>query len=197
MQIKIISRKDAKANGLKRYFTGKQCKYGHVAERFCSSGRCSKCDKVLQKSDNYRAKRREYEQRDYMRRKRSVYNKTPRRKKSLSEMQKAGYRKNKPAYLMRLMVSRLPKKIRDGIRDKSTQEKLGYSVDDFKAHMECLFQDGMTWGNHGEWHVDHVIPVSKFPSDKIAEVNSLDNLQPLWAKENLSKGNTIIADKAD
>jgi hypothetical protein len=41
---KIISRSEAKAAGLKRYFTGKPCKYGHVTERQVSSGRCMRCD---------------------------------------------------------------------------------------------------------------------------------------------------------
>jgi hypothetical protein len=32
--MEVISRKEAKERGLKRYFTGKPCKHGHVAERF-------------------------------------------------------------------------------------------------------------------------------------------------------------------
>lgn len=194
MQIDIISRKEAKILGLKRYFTGEKCKYGHISERFCSSGRCSECDRILQKSPEYRKKRRAYEQLDYMREKRSFYNKTPKRKKALSDMQKRSYRKNKPAYLMRLLVSRIPKKIRDGVKDISTEKKLGYSVDEFKSHIEKLFKKGMTWENHGDWHVDHIIPVSKFPKDRVLHVNDLSNLQPLWAKENLSKGDRLIAD---
>ena len=66
---------------------------------------------------------------------------------------------------------------------------VGYSYEDFKNHMEKLFSEGMTWKNHGEWHVDHIIPVSKFEMLDIKIINSLDNLQPLWAKDNLSKGN--------
>ena len=34
---------EAKALGVARYFTGKTCKHGHVAERFSSGGRCCKC----------------------------------------------------------------------------------------------------------------------------------------------------------
>lgn len=43
----IISRKDARALGLKRYFTGKPCRRGHVMERYTPSGRCLGCNKVL------------------------------------------------------------------------------------------------------------------------------------------------------
>ena len=48
--IKIINRKDAKAAGLKRYFTGKQCKSGHIAERYVSSHGCYECVKKWLKS---------------------------------------------------------------------------------------------------------------------------------------------------
>lgn len=40
----------------------------------------------------------------------------------------------------------------------------------------------------GEWHIDHIQPVSKFDKNTdVSVVNSLKNLQPLWAQENLSK----------
>lgn len=42
--MKIISRKEAKALGLKRYFTGKPCCRGHVAERY-TTGNCLDCMK--------------------------------------------------------------------------------------------------------------------------------------------------------
>jgi 5-methylcytosine-specific restriction endonuclease McrA len=40
----IISRKDATAQGLSLYFTGKPCKRGHVTERRCPSGSCLGCE---------------------------------------------------------------------------------------------------------------------------------------------------------
>lgn len=39
----MISRQDAKAQGLKRYFTGVACANGHVAERRVSDGKCPEC----------------------------------------------------------------------------------------------------------------------------------------------------------
>lgn len=39
-----ISRKDAKTQGLKRYYTGKPCLRGHVSERYVSGGRCYTCN---------------------------------------------------------------------------------------------------------------------------------------------------------
>ncbi len=59
---------------------------------------------------------------------------------------------------------------------------LGYSYLDLKEHIESLFTDGMTWDNHGEWHIDHIKPVSSFDKDTPPSVvNALSNLQPLWA----------------
>lgn len=41
----IISRKEALAKGLKRYFTGKPCKHGHISERTISG--CVECHNIL------------------------------------------------------------------------------------------------------------------------------------------------------
>lgn len=44
MAAEIIKRRDAMAQGLKRYFTGKPCRKGsHIAERLCSNGECLAC----------------------------------------------------------------------------------------------------------------------------------------------------------
>jgi hypothetical protein len=42
----IISRAEAKALGLKRFFTGKPCKYGHVVERRVGNYACVECDRA-------------------------------------------------------------------------------------------------------------------------------------------------------
>lgn len=41
--MKPITRTEARAAGLKRYFTGKPCKRGHVAERYLKGGMCIEC----------------------------------------------------------------------------------------------------------------------------------------------------------
>lgn len=78
-------------------------------------------------------------------------------------------------------------------KEGSTIELLGYSATDLKENMISKFKDGMSWDNYGEWHIDHIKPVSKFEkNEKQSVVNSLDNLQPLWKDENLKKYNKII-----
>ena len=39
----IITKSEAKARGLKRYFTGKPCKRGHMCERSVSTSNCLEC----------------------------------------------------------------------------------------------------------------------------------------------------------
>lgn len=74
-------------------------------------------------------------------------------------------------------------------------ELLGYDVDQLRDHLESLFHGDMTWDRFmaGEIHIDHKRPVAWFDitSETCQEFKdcwSLDNLQPMWAKENLSKG---------
>ena len=70
---------------------------------------------------------------------------------------------------------------------------VGYTTSELISHIENLFQAGMTWENMGQWHIDHVKPKSLFnynmPEDnEFKECWSLENLQPLWEKDNLKKG---------
>ena len=54
----------------------------------------------------------------------------------------------------------------------------------------------MSWDNYGEWHIDHIIPVSSFSFDNVDSEDfkkcwSLTNLQPLWSYENIKKSNKL------
>ena len=92
--------------------------------------------------------------------------------------------------LLRGMVVRVS---RLGLKNKksSYESILGYDRIELRNHLESQFQDGMSWDNHGEWHIDHIIPVSHFIKKGIYDpekINALENLQPLWAEDNLKKG---------
>lgn len=71
-----------------------------------------------------------------------------------------------------------------------TEALLGCSFEFAKKHIESLFTTGMTWQNHGRngWHIDHIKPISSFDINDLHLANHYTNLQPLWAKDNLSKG---------
>lgn len=78
-------------------------------------------------------------------------------------------------------------------RDKGIEKFLGYTMEQLKEHLEKQFLDGMTWDNYGEWHIDHIKPVSKTilfgTIEEVKESSKLENLQPLWAIDNIKKGN--------
>lgn len=71
---------------------------------------------------------------------------------------------------------------------------LGYTPEQLIEHLERQFNNGMTWENYGEWHIDHIKPISSFifeSSDdgEFRKCWSLENLQPMWGIENIKKGN--------
>jgi hypothetical protein len=58
--LKTISREDAIAKGLDRYFTGETCKYGDIAERDVETGACLKCRALIyQTKDKNTSKERQ------------------------------------------------------------------------------------------------------------------------------------------
>ena len=81
---------------------------------------------------------------------------------------------------------------------KVEPNQLDYTADfspiEFQYHFEKLFVDGMSWDNYGEWHIDHIRPVASFNFDSTDHPDfkkcwALNNLQPLWAKDNMKKRN--------
>ena len=79
----------------------------------------------------------------------------------------------------------------DGSKFEPTLKLIGSSVPFVRKWIESKFVDGMTWDNHGEWHIDHIRPCASFDltdPDQQKECFNYKNLQPLWAKDNLTKG---------
>jgi len=73
---------------------------------------------------------------------------------------------------------------------------LGCSREDLIKHIESQFVEGMSWDNWSVngWHIDHIRPVSSFDLSDPLQVEKCfhyTNLQPLWAKDNLSKSNKL------
>jgi hypothetical protein len=76
-------------------------------------------------------------------------------------------------------------------KELSSKEYLGCDMETLKKHIEQQFTEGMTWDNYGEWHIDHITPL-KYNNPSLEEVIErlhYTNTQPLWAEDNLSKGN--------
>lgn len=76
----------------------------------------------------------------------------------------------------------------------SAVKNLGCSIEELRKHIESKFKTGMTWDNWGEWHLDHIRPLSSFKlqneEDQKLAVH-FTNLQPLWARDNILKGNKL------
>lgn len=113
---------------------------------------------------------------------------------------KNDYRKKRKSYddvfkLSTTIRSMISSYIKSGgvKKSKSSQEILGCSFFEFKNYLELKFMEGMSWDNYGSWHLDHIIPISYANTENdIYELNHYSNFQPLWAFDNLSKGNRFI-----
>lgn len=78
-------------------------------------------------------------------------------------------------------------------KNSKTQEILGCSFEDFKLHLESMFEDWMTWENRGlfngelnyGWDIDHIIPISSANTEEeVLLLNHYTNLQPLCSYTN-------------
>lgn len=77
-------------------------------------------------------------------------------------------------------------------KSNHTIEMLGCTLEQFITHLQSQFVDGMTLENHGEWEIDHIIPISLALTDKdVCELNHYTNFQPLWKRDNRLKKNKI------
>ena len=82
-----------------------------------------------------------------------------------------------------------------GIKKNSkTFDLVGCSPQELKEHLEKQFISGMSWELIGKKiHIDHIIPLSSAKTeDEIYKLCHYTNLQPLWAEDNLKKGNKIL-----
>ena len=95
----------------------------------------------------------------------------------------------KLACTLRSRIGSVLSKIKQG-KYMHTMELVGCTIDELKQHLESQFDEGMTWENHGLWHIDHIIPCCSFDLTKKIDQQvcfNWSNLQPMWGEENLSK----------
>lgn len=122
--------------------------------------------------------------------------------KSYKKSKEAKDRRNK---IQRERRSDPAQKLRDSMRTRVTRlltskavkfSKINGCTSEFLVkHIESQFSAGMTWENYGKkWHVDHIIPCAAFDHtnpDQVKICWNWQNLRPLLANENLSKGSNI------
>ena len=106
-------------------------------------------------------------------------------------------RRKNPKYRLNDSVSNgIRKSLKKNKNGKRWENIVDYTLKDLMKHLQEQFHEGMSWDNYGEWHIDHKIPVSVFNFEKVEDIDfkrcwALNNLQPLWADLNYSKGCSI------
>ena len=101
------------------------------------------------------------------------------------------YKKNLELATIKWMRNFLYRTEKQGFKKSNinTLTEFGYTPKQLIQRIEVQFKIGMSWSNRKEWHIDHKKPISSFKEDTSPKIiNMLSNLQPLWSKENLSKG---------
>jgi hypothetical protein len=114
----------------------------------------------------------------------------------INEKMNEKYHSDSTFKLICLIRGRINKflKIKNVGKNNSTFNMIGCSPLELKNHLEILFTEGMSWENHGldGWHIDHIIPLSSAKTEEeIYQLCHYTNLQPLWAEDNLKKGDKL------
>lgn len=126
-------------------------------------------------------------------------------KREYLRKQKREYKNNRllndKAYLLRERISstvRIYIKKNKGFKSCSVWNKLSYTPQQLRNHIETQFDSNMSWGNYGTyWQIDHIYPQSKLLYDSLEHPNflkcwKLDNLRPLEKFANILKGDKIL-----
>ena len=121
------------------------------------------------------------------------YKSTKKKYKPKQRTRQKERRKNDPNFRLRC---NLATRLSNIVNQKSahTMELVGCTLEQLKEHLQNKFEEGMTWENYGKWHIDHIKPCASFDLTSPVEQRTCFNwvnLQPLWAKDNLSKGDKL------
>jgi hypothetical protein len=90
--------------------------------------------------------------------------------------------------------NRVKAAMRGGKKCSGTSVLLAMELPEFRIYIQGQFRPGMTWENYGPvWHLDHVRPCASFDLTNPEEQKICfrwDNHQPLFAEDNLRKGDS-------
>lgn len=173
-------------------------------DKYTKDGYTTSCKKCRYKKTN------EWAKKNYLENKQEVLNKNSKWRKDnwdkvYKQRKKSGYCKRsrqkwyhkKGKFNINWVISeRIRHRIRNVLNGKvksiNTLNLLGCSIEELKQHLESKFYADMSWENYGSyWHIDHIRPCASFNLQKYEDQKicfHYSNLQPLTAKENLSKG---------
>jgi hypothetical protein len=187
--MEVISREDAKARGLKRYYTGVPCSHGHDAERLVVSYDCCTC-----LSDRKSAQRKKNPERDQNRSKRYYYlNREDRIEyaaKRIAENPQANrekvrkWKKENPGKVA------AQKKGRELAKTGATPKWL---TREHHKQIAAIYLQAQVWSEATgvPYHVDHIIPLN---GENVCGLHVPWNLRAIKGEENLKKSNKMEED---
>lgn len=114
----------------------------------------------------------------------------------IRELWNRRYKNDNMCRLARNMSRGMRGSIKENKAGRSWELLIGFTLRQLKKHIEGQFVGGMSWDNYGKWHIDHKIPISFFQYKSFNDVEfkmcwRLENLQPLWASDNIRKGKKV------
>jgi hypothetical protein len=212
MTIQVITKADAKAQKLRRFYTGLPCKLGHVAERLTSNGRCVICSRLsVRRSEKrnkkkmleWRRKRLKIRNQEINEARRLLYAKDIERRRALQRAQHARRRARRNKYqngrratdvnfrIGAILRVRIHDLLRGRKKAGSAVRDMDCSIDELRMHIERQFSHSMRWDNWGKvWQLDHIRPLASFDLTDRAQFLAAchySNLQPLAVDEHREK----------
>ena len=196
----IISKEEAKAKGLTRYFTGVPCGRNHLEERMASSGDCVVCKRINGKKyrENNVEKERERHQKyskenfERFREYKNSYNKEYQKKLKedkprLSKYWRDAYLANPERVKRRAYFRTLCKRGKGDIKLNQEEKKLNDQIYQLRDYLNLK-------AGYEKYNVDHLIPFEaiNYKTRKRLSISGFHhpiNLRIIEATENQSKGN--------
>jgi hypothetical protein len=186
MAFKPKERAAAISEGKSKYFTGRPCKHGHIAERRVDNGACSVCE--AERSKKWHAenpeKARKSERKSYAKRAEQCRQYAAEYRANNPEKVRATNKKSKSknrAYHTYLESQR-QKKIKQATPSWLTKEDKQWMVDIYKLSKQIKDEYGVVTA------VDHIIPIK---GKTVCGLNVPSNLRVVTQKYNSEKSNRM------
>ena len=173
-------------------------KFKKVQKKFRESDKGKQYHKEYSKTEKFKVLKKKYTQSPKGRAIQKNYNQK-RKENGLAAKYRRAYEANRkktdPVFNLatkirkRLLIFLQARKM---TKSNTTFDLVGCTPEFLKEYLEKQFKPGMTWDNHTKdgWHIDHRTALGSAKNEEdVKRLCHYTNLQPLWAEENLKKGN--------